>query len=102
MGFLAPLGALIWGSLLNILGTLVGRVMVAIGIGVTTYAGFQTLLTGLRNEVVMNLQGLAPQIVQMLALMKVGTAVSMVISAITIKLTLSGLTGDTLKRWSAR
>ena len=87
------IGSVFGGALLMIAGNLALRV--ALGIGVATYAGLSTTLDWLKSNVVVSLQALPPEIVGMLALMKVGSCVSMYFSALVIRLTLSGMTSGT-------
>lgn len=87
------------GGLVNIAGTLAGQVLIALGIGVVSYTGLDASIEFLKNGFLSAAHGLPAEMVGMLALMKVGSCVSMVISAILIKLTLSGLTSGTMKAW---
>lgn len=91
--------AAIGGMLINLVGTLVGRVLVALGIGVATFTGVNATLDALRDQAVSAIGGLPPEIAGALALMKVGIAISIITSAITARMLLDGLTGDTFKRW---
>lgn len=92
-------GALL-GGLINIAGTLAGRVLLAVGISVATYTGLSTSIDFLKQGAITAFLGLPPQIIGMLSLMKVGSCVSMVISAIVIKMTLDGLKGGVLTKWT--
>lgn len=96
---MAWLGALIAGAFLNIVGTLVGRVLVALGLGVVTYTGMSVTLDWLKSGAVSALLALPPEVVGMLALMKVGSCVSMVASAMLVRLTFTGMSSDTMKGW---
>lgn len=93
--FIAAIG----GMLLNIVGSLVGRVLVALGIGVVTYTGVSATLDALRDQAVSALGALPPEIAGALALMKVGVSISIITSAIAARMLLDGLTSDTFKRW---
>ena len=93
------LGAVIGGAFLNILGTLVGKVLLALGLGVASYAGFSASLSWLKSSAVSALLSLPPDVVSMLSLMRVGSCISMVFSALIVRLTLQGMQSDTLKSW---
>lgn len=93
------LGAIIAGAFLNIIGNLVGRVLVALGLGVITYTGVSSTLGWLKSGAVAAFFQLPPQVLGMLSLMRVGSCVSMVCSAILIRLTLNGMSSDTVKSW---
>ena len=98
-GLLARFGAWALGGLIAIAPTLVGKVLVGLGIGVATYKGIDTTLGWLKSSAVTALLGLPPQVVGMLSLMKVGSCISMVFSAILIRLALDGLASGALKKW---
>lgn len=91
--------AALLGGLINIAGTIAGQVLIALGIGVVTYTGMDASMEFLKNGFVTAATGLPAEVVGMLSLMKVGSCVSMVLSAITIKMTLAGLTSGTMKAW---
>lgn len=91
--------AMIGGMLIQIVGSLAGRVMVALGIGVVTYTGINASLEALKSQAIASLFALPPQILSMLGIMKVGVAISIIMSATAARLVLNGLTSDTLKKW---
>lgn len=87
------------GGLIQIAGTLAGRVLIALGISVATYSGMSSTLTWLKTQAVSSIAGLPPEVVGMLSTMKVGQCLSIVFSAIVARQVQQGLTGDTLKKW---
>lgn len=91
--------AAIGGMLINLVGTLVGRVLVALGIGVVTYTGMNSSLGFLKSQAVSAFSGLPAEVLSIIGIMKVGVCISIITSAITARLLLNGLTGDTFKRW---
>lgn len=91
--------AAILGGLLNITASLVGRVLVSLGIGVVTYTGFSSSIDWLKSNAVSNLQGLGSDVVGMLSVLQVGTSISIIFSAMMARLLLQGLQGDTVKKW---
>jgi len=93
--FIAAIG----GMLINLVGTLVGRVLIALGIGVATFTGIQTTLNYLKESAVNSLGALPSEMLGMLSLMKVGVSISIITSAIIAKWIINGLSGDTFKRW---
>ena len=93
------LGALFAGAFLNIVGSLVGRVLSALAIGVVAYTGLNASMTWLKTGAVSALLGLPPQVVGILSLMQVGSCISMVFSAMLIRFTLQGMQSDTIKSW---
>lgn len=93
--FIAAIG----GMLINLVGTLVGRVLVALGIAVVTYTGINATLDSLQSQAVNSFSALPPEVMAMLSMMRVGQCISIVTSAISARLVIDGLTGDTFKRW---
>jgi len=100
MGWLAGLIAqFMGGALLNIAGSLVGRVLTSIGVGVVAYTGVDMTLAYFKDQAVASFGGLPSNVVGMLSLMQVGSCVSMVFSAILMRLTIQGMTSGTVKGW---
>jgi cell division protein FtsX len=89
----------IGGMLINIVGTLVGRVLIALGISVITYTGITVTLNALKDQAISAFSGLPPEVFGLLGILKVGQSISIVTSAIAAKLVIDGLTGDTIKKW---
>lgn len=90
--------AAIGGMLINLVGTLVGRVLVALGLSVITYTGVNATLEALKSQAVQSFTALPPEVFGMLGMMRVGQCVSIITSAIAARLLLDGLTSDTFKR----
>lgn len=93
--FVAALG----GMLINLVGYLAGRVLVGLGIAVITYAGLSTSLNWMKTQALMSFSGMSAEAVQLAAYLKVGVSISIITSAITARLVIDGLSGDTFKRW---
>ena len=93
--FIAAIG----GMLLNLVGSIVGRVLVALGMAVITYTGINASLEALKTQAIQSFTSLPPEVFGMLSIMKVGVAISVVTSAIAARLLLDGLTSDTFKRF---
>lgn len=87
----------IGNMLLLIAGDLFVRFLVGAGVGVVTYTGTDLVITWLKNNAVTAFQGLPAEIVGMLALMKVGSCIAMVFSAMVMRMTLQGLTSGSSK-----
>ena len=85
--------------LLSIVGSMVGRVLVALGISVITYTGISATIDALKADAIAAFHALPPELFRLLAYMKVGVAISIIASAITARLVLAGLTSGTVKRW---
>lgn len=91
------LAAIIGNMLLSIAGSLVAQVLVGLGVGVVTYTGADMAIGWLKTNAITAFQGLPAEIVGMLALMKVGSCVAMVFSAMVMRMTLQGLTSGASK-----
>ena len=93
--FIAALG----GMLINLVGTLAGRILIALGISVVTYGGITVTLDALKAQAIGAFGFLPPEVFGILGILKVGQCISIVTSAIAAKLVIDGLTGDTFKKW---
>lgn len=92
------LGSLL-GGLIQIAGTLAGRVLIALGIGVVSYSGIQVGLSYAENLIWTNMGALPSAVLQLVGYMRLDDAISLIISAVMARLTINGLTGGALKRW---
>lgn len=93
--FIAAIG----GMLINIVGTLAGRVLIGLGIGVITYTGMNTTMEFLKTGALGAMSGMGPEVVSLISFLKVGVCISIITSAIATRVIINGLTGDTFKRW---
>ena len=73
--------------------------MIGLGISVLTYSGLSTSLDWLKSQALANLGALPSNIINIMALLKVGPCISMVFSAMVVHMTLQGLTSGTIKKW---
>jgi len=87
------------GGLINVAGSIAGRVLIALGISAVTYTGLTSSLGWLQSQAVANFQGLPAEMLAVAGLLQVGNFISLIISAITVRLTLQGLTGDSFRKW---
>jgi hypothetical protein len=86
------------GGLVQAAGSLVGRVLIAMGVGFVTYQGINTAMSYILSHVFSNLDALSPTIVGMLGTLNVGKAINVIFSAISARLVLNGLGSGTVKR----
>ena len=91
--------AMLLGGLIQICGSLVGRVLVSLGISVVTYTGMSVSINYLKGQAVSAALGLPADVVGMLSIMRVGTAISIIFSSMLARLVITGLTGDGIKKW---
>lgn len=86
------------GGLISAMGTLVGRVLVSLGIGYVTYSGLNASLDWLRAQIAGSFAGFSADAMSVLSALQVGAGVSVVLSALAARLVVSGLTSDTVKK----
>lgn len=94
--------AALLGGLIQAAGTLVGRVLISLGFGYVTFTGLDTSLAWVRSMIAANFGGIPAQGMAVLSGAGVGSAVSIVLSAIAARMLLDGLTGGTLKKMVIR
>lgn len=83
--------ASLWGGLLNISRALVGQVLIGLGVSVVTFTGVNATLGWAKTQLLNSIQGLPGEVVGMLSAMGVGVFISIVTSAIAVRMTLDGL-----------
>ncbi len=93
--FIASFG----GMLLNLVGSMVGRIFVALGLSVFTYKGIDSTTTWLKSQAVSSLSGLPSEALSLVAYMRAGEAISIIASAMTVRFLLDGVQSDTFKKW---
>lgn len=92
------LSALI-GALITAAGSLVGRVLLSLGIGMVVFTGLDASITWARDFTMGQLAGTGGNTVKVIGALKIGTVVSILASAYTARLLLNGLQGGTIKKW---
>lgn len=95
------IGALI-GALIQVLGTLVGKILVSLGIGYAVFSGVDLSIAYARDMFIARISAQGANAVAVASALKVGVCVSIITSAITTRLTINGLTGGTLKRFTVK
>lgn len=91
--------ATLLGGLIQITGSLVGRVLIALGVGVVTYTGVQAGVDLLLNQLDSALAGVPADILGLLGYMQVGRALNIIIAAMSARMLLDGLKSDSVKKW---
>ncbi len=84
------IGALL-GGITSALASWVGRVLVTLGIGYTTYTGFSVLLDWMKSNVQSNVTALPPMVQSIAGAMKLDICVSILFSAVTVRLLIMGV-----------
>jgi hypothetical protein len=86
------------GGLITASGTLVGRVLVSLGIGYVAFTGIGAMMDSVKVDVLGAIGSQGPLVASLAGVLQIGTCVNIIMSAITIKLSLMGLTSGTLTR----
>jgi hypothetical protein len=94
---IAPIIGSLIGALSGAVGTFVGRVLVSLGLGYVVYQGVDTSISWAKQGVFERLGALPPEVLAIVGLLKVGTCVSIVCSALVVRVTLAGLVGGAKK-----
>lgn len=89
------------GALVQAASSMVGRVLVGLGVGLVVFGGVNSLLTSARDMAFqyLNQAAAVSEIGRYMGLLQIGACVNILFSALVIRLTLNGLTGDNLKKW---
>lgn len=80
-------------GLLAIAPSIIASILSRLGIGLITYTGISVLVSSLNDEIFGAFSGIDPTIIQLFGVLQVGTCIKIMLSAITIKLTMKGLSG---------
>lgn len=90
------LGSII-GALLQAAGSLVGRVLVSLGLGYAAYSGVDTSITWAQTQFVSKVGALPALAIQVAGVVQVGTCVSILTSALMSRMVFKGLSGGVFK-----
>lgn len=85
--------AALWGGFLNIIGGAIAQALISGGIAVVTYTGVDTVLDRFKADAISAFGGLPAEMVGLLSYMKVGVAISIITSAIAVRMGLAGMNG---------
>lgn len=86
------------GALGSIAANMVGRVLIALGIGYVTYQGLDAGLDFLKSMVFNNLTTSYPEISAALSMLNIGKAVNVTFSAIVARNLIDGMTAGNLTK----
>lgn len=76
-----PIIMSIMGGLLTICGSLVGRVLLALGIGYVTFKGFDLTITWLLTQIKSNFSGMNSEVLSFLGWLWIDKAIGMIFAA---------------------
>ncbi len=93
--------AALLGGLIQAAGSLVGRVLISLGVGFVVFTGVDAALGSIKQQAMaalMSATAFGPQLSAFVGVLQVGTVINILFSAWSARLVLAGLTGGTLKR----
>lgn len=93
-----PLILALIGSLIRAVGPLVANVLLSLGIGFVSYTGINTMVDLAKNQIFNAISGLSPWAVQLVGILKLGTCLNIIFSAIAARLLLAGITNGTFTK----
>lgn len=85
------------GALAGAMGSLVGRAVIALGIGFVTYKGVGAGVDLLKSRVISSVQGLPADVVGLVGFLAIDQAITIIFSAVAAALSLR-LVGGSLKK----
>jgi hypothetical protein len=85
------------GWLVSICGTLVGRVLIGLGITYLSYTGIDAGINAAKAEFFSNATGLGGSVTGLMGILKIDVCVSMLCSALIGRLTFQGMTSGVMK-----
>lgn len=86
-----PFIAALVGGFIQAAGTIVGRVLMAMGFAYVTYAGLDASFSWMKSQIAASFSGVPAQALAVLSAAKVGSAVAVVVSAISARMVLTGM-----------
>lgn len=87
------------GGLLNLVGSFVGRVLLALGFGFVEYVGVSTLINSVKSQATSLFASVgASSLAEWAGFFRIDQHISIVISAIGVKVLLNALGGDKIRR----
>lgn len=87
------------GGFLEVMASMVGRVLIALGLGVVTYNGLDAGLSFFRQKMIDSLGSAGANVAGMAGVLQLDVVLSILIAAATMKLLINGASGGAIKRW---
>lgn len=85
--------------LTTVLGPLVKRVLTSVGIGTVSYIGINLMLDQVKGYVVSSFGGAGADTLSLLGLARVDVAINIVLSAVTARAVLAGMSSGAIKKF---
>ena len=90
--------AWIVGGFLTAVASFVGRLLVSLAIGYVTYQGISFLLDQIESLIFQSFAGLSAQVIAILGLLQIGSAISVTLSAVAARLVINGLVNGAMTK----
>lgn len=90
------------GALLQVVGSFIGKALIALGVGVVAYKGLDLSLVWAKSQFFSSARGLPAQAVQVMGVLRIDTCVNMLFSALTMRLTFKGMTAGVMKSFTLK
>ena len=94
-GIIKLLVQALFGGLVISLPTIIKRLMIAFGVGIVAYTGFSQVMSFATSEIMSAFNGLPSVAAQIAGILNIDRAISVVLSAYSIKMTFQFLGGAT-------
>lgn len=95
--FLAFFIPALMGALATAMASLIGRAIIALGIGFVTYTGITVAITAMQASVISGLSGIGGDAVSLLAYLWVDKGITVIFSAVTVSLAMRAIGGSVKK-----
>lgn len=92
--------SLLIGGLYQAFGSFVTSLLIKLGVGFIVYENFNVLFSGISQLIWSNLDSAPSAIISIMSLLKVGSGINIVLSAITVRQALNGFNGTSIKKMS--
>lgn len=90
--------AALLGGLVSAAGSIVGRVLIALGVGFVSYSGLSVTLDFLKTQALANISALPGDVLAIVGSLQVGTAINILASAYAARMVLAGLSSGVVKK----
>jgi len=94
--------AALWGFLASAMGTMVGKVLLSLGIGYASYSAIDTSIGWARDFVISHISAMGGNTLAVAQAMQVGTCISILTSALVVRMTLAGMQAGVVKRMQVK
>lgn len=85
------------GGLATAMGSLVGRVIIALGIGFVTYTGISVAINAMRDSVISGISGLPGDALSLVGYLWIDKGITIIFSAVAASIAMRGISGSIKK-----